>query len=67
MIFASHATNLDGSDVNGAASDVFVYGPDTTDLANDFSSDGRLDDTVLFVLDTTAGTPTPTVLGPRRT
>lgn len=64
VAFESLATNLAGTDLNGDQIDVFVYGPDTADLANDFSGDGRLDDTVLYVLDTTAGTPTPVVLGP---
>jgi hypothetical protein len=64
VTFQSQATNLAGADVNCNQNDIFVYGPDTTDLANDLSGDGRLDDTVLYVLDTTAVTPTPIVLGP---
>jgi hypothetical protein len=66
ITFSSKATNLAGTDLNASQNDVFVHGPDTSDASADFSGDGRLDDTVLYVLDTTAGTPTPVVLFPAK-
>jgi cysteine-rich repeat protein len=54
--FSSVASNLVAGDTNGR-SDVFVRGPDASDLAADRSQDGALDDVVLRVLDTAALTP----------
>ncbi len=64
VAYESQATNLVASaDANGNADDIFVTGPSTSPLY-DLSGDGRVDDTVLYVLDTTAAIPTPVVLGP---
>ena len=43
---------------------MFVHGPDPTDLAQDLTGDGDLDDTVLGVLDTTQVSPAPLSLCP---
>jgi Tol biopolymer transport system component len=61
--FASLADNLVPSDTN-ATTDVFVRGPDPTDLASDLSGDGDLDDTVLRVLDTQAASPAAVTVAP---
>jgi hypothetical protein len=60
VAFRSGATNLVGSDTNSAA-DVFVHGPDPTDVAKDLNGDGDVNDTVLEVLDANGppGTPIP--------
>jgi len=56
VAFESQATNLVDGDAN-ATSDVFVRGPDPQDAAADRTGDGDLDDTVLRILDPSAGPP----------
>lgn len=59
VAFQSRATNLlgTGGDTNGQ-DDIFVRGPDATDVSSDLFADGRLDDTVLEVLDVASGVAT---------
>ena len=46
------------TDANGFR-DVYVHGPDRTDLAHDFTGDGSLDDDVLTVIDAATAAQTP--------
>ncbi|HZR84093.1 MAG TPA: hypothetical protein VFD92_23550 [Candidatus Binatia bacterium] len=55
VAFVSNAA-LVADDTNGTC-DVYVREADPADLDNDLSGDGALDDTVLQVIDTTAGPP----------
>jgi hypothetical protein len=63
IVFASEATDLVAGDDNDTG-DLFSRAPDADDLQNDFSGDGRLDDVVLRVLDTTVQPPSLATLGP---
>jgi cysteine-rich repeat protein len=54
---AGASSSAEGAFVAFASTDVFVRGPDPADLAADRSGDTRLDDTVLRVVDASAGPP----------
>jgi cysteine-rich repeat protein len=68
VAFRSEASNLDPGRPNENREDVFVRGLDEADPAFDVFRDGRLDDTVLEVMDTTGGgSPVVTTLCPATT
>jgi Tol biopolymer transport system component len=54
VAFQSDASDLVASDLNGV-DDVFVRGVDSADMSADLFPDGKLDDTVLEVLDASSG------------
>jgi Tol biopolymer transport system component len=64
VAFESYASNLVPGDTNGdvdpyLGKDIFVRGPDETDLTSDLSGDGDLQDTLLGALDAATGVVTP--------
>jgi Tol biopolymer transport system component len=63
VAFSSYASNLVPGDTNNAY-DIFVNGPDPTDVAKDLSGDGDVNDTVLEVLDASGPPATPIPIAP---
>jgi len=63
FLFSSDASDLVPGDTNLSA-DLFVRSADPSDLANDLSGDGDIEDTVLGVMDTDPMSPAPASLCP---
>lgn len=63
FLFSSEADDLVAGDTNVSA-DLFVRSADPSDLANDLSGDGDVDDILLGVMDTNLLSPSPVSLCP---